>query len=134
MFFCLSTRFEQLNTVQKLGFFKFLFLFRFVIVFSSISSRLLPARPLFLIVLHNGIKKHSSEKGVICDAVSERRIVTHSNYSIIQNIFTNTKTTNLLKIYLRLHNLKVFILRPLSKNRVNIYSFLANQIAHIFTC
>ena len=73
MSFSLSAWFEQLNTAQKLGIFKFLFLFHFVVLFSSLSSRL-PAQPLFLIVLHNGVKKHSHEKGMIWDMVLERRI------------------------------------------------------------
>ena len=47
---------------QKLGIFKFLFLFHFVVVFYTLSSYPLPARPLFLIVLHNGVKKHSCGK------------------------------------------------------------------------
>ena len=47
-----SVRFEQLNTSQKLRIFKFLFLFHFDIIFYSLTSRLLPAQPLFLIVLH----------------------------------------------------------------------------------
>ena len=50
----------------KIGIFKFSFLFRFAIIFSSLSSRPLSARPLFLIVLHNGVKKNSRVKGVIC--------------------------------------------------------------------
>ena len=54
--------------------FQILFLFHFVIIFYNLSSHPLHARPLFLIVLHNGVKKHSLEKGVICDVVSERRI------------------------------------------------------------
>ena len=54
--FFLSARFDQLNTVQKLDSFKFLFLFHFAIIFYSLSSHLLPARPLFLIVLHNDLK------------------------------------------------------------------------------
>ena len=41
--------------------------FHFVIIFYSLSSRQLPAWPLLLIVLHNGVIKHSREKGVICD-------------------------------------------------------------------
>ena len=52
---------------QKLGIFKFLFLFHFNTIFYSLSSRQLPTRPLFLIVLYNGVKKHSREKGLICD-------------------------------------------------------------------
>ena len=55
--FSLSVQFEQWITAQKLGIFKFLFLFHFVIVFYSRSSRPLPARSLFLVVLHNGVKK-----------------------------------------------------------------------------
>ena len=56
MSFSLSARFEHLNTAQKLGNFKFLFIFHFVVIICSLSSRPLPARPLFLIVLHNGVK------------------------------------------------------------------------------
>ena len=33
-----------------------------------------PVRQLVLVVLHNGVKKHSREKGLICEVVSERRI------------------------------------------------------------
>ena len=62
---------------QKLAIFKFLFLFHIVIIFYSLSFHPLPARPLFLIVLHNGVKKYSREKGVICDIVSERRIASN---------------------------------------------------------
>ena len=43
-------------------------------IFSPIS-----AQRLFLIVLHNGIKKHSREKGVICDVGSKRRIAFTAN-------------------------------------------------------
>ena len=57
MSFTLSARFQQLNTAQKLGILKFLFLFDFVVIFYSLSPHPLPARPLFLIVLHNGVKK-----------------------------------------------------------------------------
>ena len=57
---------------QKLAIFKFLFLFYFVIIFYSLFSHPLPARPLFLIVLHNGEKKYLHEKGAICDVASER--------------------------------------------------------------
>ena len=74
MSFSLSAWFEQLNTAQKLSIFKFLFLFDFVAIFYSLSSCLLPARPLFLIVLQNGIKKDSHDKGVICDVILEWRI------------------------------------------------------------
>ena len=56
MYFSLSAWFEQLNTAQKLSIFKFVFLFHFVVIFYSLSSCLLPARPLFLIVLHNSVK------------------------------------------------------------------------------
>ena len=56
LYFSLSAQFEQLNTAQKLSIFKFLFLFHFVVMFYSLSSRPLPARPLFLIVLHNDVK------------------------------------------------------------------------------
>ena len=71
----MSARFQQLNTAQKLCMFKLLFLFVFIVIFYSLSSRPLPTRPLFLIVLHSGVKKGSRDKGVIFDAVSERRIV-----------------------------------------------------------
>ena len=54
--FSLSVQFEQWITAQKLGIFKFLFLFHFVIVFYIRSSRPLPARSLFLVVLHNAVK------------------------------------------------------------------------------
>ena len=67
--------FSQLAfSAQKLGIFRFLFLLHFVIIFYSLSFRPHPAPPLFLIVLHNGVKTHSREKGVISDVVSERRI------------------------------------------------------------
>ena len=61
MSFSLSARLEQLNTAQKLDIFKFLFIFHFVTIFYSLSSRplpsrLLPSRLLFLIVLHNIVK------------------------------------------------------------------------------
>ena len=36
--FALSVRVEQLNTTQKLGIFKFLFIFHFAIIFCSLSS------------------------------------------------------------------------------------------------
>ena len=54
--FSQSARFEQLNAAQKPDIFKFLFLFHFVIIFYCLSSRQLSFRPLFLIVLHNGVK------------------------------------------------------------------------------
>ena len=59
---------------QKLVILKFLFLFYFVIIFYCLFSHQLPAQPLFLIVLHNGIKQYSREKGMICEVVSEQRI------------------------------------------------------------
>ena len=59
---------------QKFAIFKFLFLFPFDIIFYSLSFHPLPDWPIFLIVLHNGVKKYSHEKGVIRDAVSEERI------------------------------------------------------------
>ena len=65
--FSLSAQFEQLNTAQKSGIFKFLFPFHIFKIFYSLSSRPFPSRPLFLIVLQNGVKKHSGEKGLICD-------------------------------------------------------------------
>ena len=71
--FSLSARFEQLNTAQKLDIFRFLFLFHFVI-FNSLSTCLLPARPLFLVVLHNSVKNNSRKKGMTCDMLSEQRI------------------------------------------------------------
>ena len=55
------------------------FPFHFVVINISLSSRPVPARPLFLIVFHNGRKKHSRKKGVICDVALERRIVTQLN-------------------------------------------------------
>ena len=58
---------------QKHAIFKFLFIFHFII-FSSLCSHPLLAQLLFLIVLHNGIKKYSHEEGLICDVVSEQRI------------------------------------------------------------
>ena len=54
--FFLPARFEQLNTSQNPGFFKLIFLFHFVIIFYSLSSRPLSSRPLFLIVLYKGVK------------------------------------------------------------------------------
>ena len=54
--------------------FRFLFLFYFVIIFYSLSFHSLTAPPLFLIVLHKGVKTHSRQKCVISDVVSERRI------------------------------------------------------------
>ena len=57
LFFSLPARFEQLNTAQRLCIFKFLFLYHFDIIFYSLSSCLLPARPLFLIELYNWRKK-----------------------------------------------------------------------------
>ena len=77
MSFCLSLRHEQLNAAQKLGIFKFLFLLHFVIIFSSLSSGPLPARPLFLIFLRNGVKKHTCEKGVICDVYRNGQFITN---------------------------------------------------------
>ena len=59
----------------KLSIFKFLFLFHFVTISYSLSSHPFPSRTLFLILLHNGVKKHSREKPLICDLVSERRIL-----------------------------------------------------------
>ena len=54
----------------KLSIFKFLFHFHFVTISYSLSSHTFPSRPLFLIVL-----QHSREKALICDVVSERRIL-----------------------------------------------------------
>ena len=51
--FSVSARFEQLNNAQKPPIFIF---FHFVIIFYSLSSHTLPFGPLFLIVLHNGVK------------------------------------------------------------------------------
>ena len=62
------------KSAKKLRIFKFLFLFDFVVIFYSPSSCQLPAWLLFLIVLHNGVKKDSRDKGKICNVVSERRI------------------------------------------------------------
>ena len=53
---------HNLNSCQKLAIFKFLFLFHFVIIFYSLSSHSLRARLLFLIVLHNGVRKYPCEK------------------------------------------------------------------------
>ena len=50
---------------QEPSIFKFLFLFHLVIIFYSLSSHPISAWPLFLIVLHNGVKTYSREKGVI---------------------------------------------------------------------
>ena len=61
MSFSVSARFEQLNTAQKPPIFK-LFFFHFVIIFYSLSSRPLLFGPLFLIVLHNGVKKIHARK------------------------------------------------------------------------
>ena len=44
-------------------------------IFYSLSSHLVPAQPLFLIVVHNAIKIYSHEKGVTRDMVLERRIL-----------------------------------------------------------
>ena len=52
----MSAQFEQLNTAEKLGIFKFLYLFHFVIIFYSLSSRLHPASTAVLIALHNSVK------------------------------------------------------------------------------
>ena len=54
--FSLSARLEQSNTAKNLAFSKFLFLFHLFFFFT-----------LFLIVLHNVVKRHSDEKSVICD-------------------------------------------------------------------
>ena len=59
---------------KNFEFSNFYFLFHFAIIFYSLSSLRLPAQPLYLIVLHNGKKKHSCEKSMICDVVSEQRI------------------------------------------------------------
>ena len=70
--------FSTIGTVKyctKALHFQILIFFFLYIIFYSLSSRPLPARPLFLIVLHNGIKKGSLDKGVTCDVVSERRIL-----------------------------------------------------------
>ena len=54
--FSLSARFKQLNTAQKPGIFKLLFLFHFVVIVCSLPSLPLSSRPLFLIALRNGVK------------------------------------------------------------------------------
>ena len=54
--FSLSARLEQSNTAKNLAFSKFLFLFHLFFFFT-----------LFLIVLHNVVKRHSDEKSVIRD-------------------------------------------------------------------
>ena len=53
---------------QKLGILKFLFLICFVIIFYSLYFHPLPSRPLFLIVLHNGVKSIHVRKAwiVVC--------------------------------------------------------------------
>ena len=61
LFFSLPARLEQLNTAQKLGILK-LFIFYSVTIFYSLSSRPLPSRPLFLIVLDNGGKTFTWER------------------------------------------------------------------------
>ena len=96
--FSLSAQFKQLNTAQKLGIFKFLFLYRFVIIFSSLSSHPLPSQLLFLIVLNNGVKKHSSEKGVVCDAVTERRIFSRKLIIINFDFHQNAELTILTRV------------------------------------
>ena len=65
---------------QKLAIFKFLFIFYFVIIFYSLSSHPFPARPLFLIGLHNGVKKYSREKGVICDVYRKGEYVNTQDF------------------------------------------------------
>ena len=55
------SRFEQLNTAQKPGIFKFLFFFTLLLSF-ILSSRPLPARSLFLFVLHNDVKAFLLER------------------------------------------------------------------------
>ena len=47
---------SKVNYCQKRATFKFLFLFHFIIIFCTVYSHPLPTRPLFLIVLHNGVK------------------------------------------------------------------------------
>ena len=106
MSFSLSAQFEQLNTAQKLGIFKFFFFFHFVTIFSSLTSYLLAhptAQLLFLIVLHNDIKwrkKHSHENGVIFDEVSEQRITNKSKYlyNYSPKLFFSFSEHSLLKI------------------------------------
>ena len=70
----LSWKFElttfQLNNAQKLAIF-----IHFIIIFYSLSSHPPSARSLFLIVHHNGVKRYSREKGVVCDVVSEQIIL-----------------------------------------------------------
>ena len=96
MSFSLSAQFQLLNTAQKLSIFKFLFIFVFVVIFYSLSFRLLPARALFLIVLHNGVKEDSRDKDVICYAEWERRIRTTRTVSwlvsklCVANYFTSS--------------------------------------------
>ena len=65
--------FESQIVHEKLSNFKFFFFCDFGDIFYSLS-RPFPARPLFLIVLHNEVKKDSRDKGVLCNAISERRI------------------------------------------------------------
>ena len=62
---------------QKLAIFKFLFLFHFVIIFYSLSSNPLPAWPLFLIVIHNGVKKIQ-----YCDVYRKENCLWFCSYSL----------------------------------------------------
>ena len=41
---------------------------------------------MLLIVLHNGVKKHSREKGVVCDVVSEPRIDSEIFHKVVLSI------------------------------------------------
>ena len=49
--------------------------FSLFIIFYSLSSHPDPSRPLFFIVLHDDLKKHSREKALTCDVTSEQIIV-----------------------------------------------------------
>ena len=89
MFFFLSARFEQLDTAQKLGIFKFFFLFHFVIIFSSLSSHPVPARPLFLIVLHNGVKNIHVRKALFVTWYRNREYQTRRCLSLLRKQFTS---------------------------------------------
>ena len=98
MFFFLSARFQQLNTAQKLSIFKFLFLFYLVDTFYSLSLPF-PAWPLFLIVLYNGVKKDSGDKGVTCDAYQNGELFMlisklskrHPTWNFESNVFTKIR-------------------------------------------
>ena len=112
---------------QKLAIFIFLFLFHFVIIFCSLYSHPHPARPLFLIVLHNGIKKIHVRKvwSVTCIGTEnwvEPFEIAAWNISLIKRNMSRYSHTSSIHLYIKIILSKLCIYKPVC--------FSVNQISN----